>query len=70
MRKQSGAIADLAKELEGTNEIMERLKVLLIDRNQTLEGEMAEIQVGPMGIVFCVGAVSAVGGGCGGGEGG
>ncbi|CAN0357602.1 unnamed protein product, partial [Laminaria digitata] len=44
MRKQSGAIADLAKELEGTTEIMDRLKVLLIDRNQTLEGEMAEIQ--------------------------
>ena len=45
MRKQAGAIADLAKELEGTTEIMDRLKVLLIDRNQTLEGEMAEIQV-------------------------
>eukprot|EP00904_Undaria_pinnatifida_P002219 jgi/Undpi1/11999/HiC_scaffold_4.g01698.m1 len=44
MRKQSGAIAELAKELEGTNEIMDRLKVLLNNRNQTLEGEMAEIQ--------------------------
>ena len=50
MRKQSGAIAELAKELEGTNEIMDRLKVLLNNRNQTLEGEMAEIQVG---LCFC-----------------
>lgn len=45
MRKQAGAIAKLAEDLEGTTQIMERLKILLADRSQTLDGEMAEIQV-------------------------
>ncbi|CAM9622602.1 unnamed protein product, partial [Ectocarpus sp. 8 AP-2014] len=44
MRNQAGAIADLARDLEGTEEIVERLRLLLADRNQTLDGEMAEIQ--------------------------
>lgn len=46
MRAQAGAIAELRRDLEGTTDIMNRLKLLLADRNQTLDGEMAEIQVG------------------------
>ena len=45
MRGQAGAIAELARDLEGTTGILRRLKLLLEDRNQTLDGEMAEIQV-------------------------
>ncbi|CAM9963222.1 unnamed protein product [Ectocarpus sp. 4 AP-2014] len=44
MHNQAGAIADLARDLEGTEEIVERLRLLLADRNQTLDGEMAAIQ--------------------------
>ncbi|CAN0076067.1 unnamed protein product [Ascophyllum nodosum] len=44
MRGQAGAIAELARDLEGTTGILRRLKLLLEDRNQTLDGEMAEIQ--------------------------
>lgn len=45
MRNQVGAIAELARDLEGTTQIMERLRLLLADRNQTLDEEMAAIQV-------------------------
>lgn len=45
MRGQAGAIAELARDLEGTTEILRRLKLLLEDRSQTLDEEMAEIQV-------------------------
>lgn len=45
LRGEAGAIADLARDLGDTTEIMERLKLLLADRSQTLDGEMAEIQV-------------------------
>lgn len=45
MQNQAGAIAELARDLEGTTQIMERLRLLLADRNQTLDGEMAAIQV-------------------------
>ncbi|CAM9680040.1 unnamed protein product, partial [Hapterophycus canaliculatus] len=44
MRNQVGAIAELARDLEGTTQIMERLRLLLADRNQTLDEEMAAIQ--------------------------
>ncbi|CAB1118937.1 unnamed protein product [Ectocarpus sp. CCAP 1310/34] len=44
MHNQAGAIADLVRDLEGTEEIVERLRLLLADRNQTLDGEMAAIQ--------------------------
>ncbi|CBJ27315.1 conserved unknown protein [Ectocarpus siliculosus] len=44
MHNQAGAIADLARDLEGTEEIVERLRLFLADRNQTLDGEMAAIQ--------------------------
>lgn len=45
MHNQAGAIAELARDLEGTTQILERLRLLLADRNQTLDGEMAAIQV-------------------------
>ncbi|CAN0147638.1 unnamed protein product [Ectocarpus fasciculatus] len=44
MHNQAGAIADLARDLEGTEETVERLRLFLADRNQTLDGEMAAIQ--------------------------
>ncbi|CAM9473414.1 unnamed protein product, partial [Ectocarpus sp. 12 AP-2014] len=44
MHNQVAAIADLARDLEGTEKIVERLRLLLADRNQTLDGEMAAIQ--------------------------
>eukprot|EP00903_Cladosiphon_okamuranus_P008196 g7892.t1 len=44
MQNQAGAIAELARDLEGTTQIMDRLRLLLADRNQTLDGEMAAIQ--------------------------
>eukprot|EP00752_Nemacystus_decipiens_P004751 g4326.t3 len=44
MQHQAAAIAELATDLEGTTQIMERLRLLLADRNQTLDGEMAAIQ--------------------------
>lgn len=45
MRSQAGAISELAADLGSTTGILNRLKLLLADRNQTLDGEMAEIQV-------------------------
>ncbi len=67
MRGQVGAIAELARDLEGTTEILERLRLLLADRNQTLDGEMAAIQVRPSHIyrrtcLFSRNAVHAGGG--------
>lgn len=57
MQNQAGAIAELARDLEGTTQIMERLRLLLADRNQTLDGEMAAIQVCGLfvrGVFWCV----------------
>ncbi|CAM9792614.1 unnamed protein product, partial [Discosporangium mesarthrocarpum] len=44
MRSQVSAMAELAEDLQGTLGVMRRLEALLVDRNQTLEGEMTEIQ--------------------------
>ena len=54
MQDQAGAIAELARDLEDTTQIMERLRLLLQDRNQTLDGEMAAIQVCVCVCVCCL----------------
>lgn len=46
MRTQASAISELAADLESTSEVLRQLKALLADRNQMLDGEMAQIQVG------------------------
>lgn len=45
MRSQARAISELTSDLEGTVDILSKLKLLLADRNHSLDGEMAEIQV-------------------------
>lgn len=52
MRSQAGAISELASDLEGTTEILSKLKLLLADRNHSLDEEMAEIQVKPVSTVI------------------